>query len=53
MTNFLHYPQLLAELKLLTLNMFSKVPRVQLKKVMNFTFVKFITSRDLMYSDMA
>ena len=36
MTN-LHYPQLLAELKLLSLNMFSKVPRGQIKKVKNFT----------------
>ena len=36
MTN-LHYPQLLAELKLLSLNMFSKVPRGQIKKVRNFT----------------
>ena len=32
MTNFLHYPQLLAELKLLTLNMFSKVPRGRLQE---------------------
>ena len=39
MTNFLHYHQLLSELnKCLTLNMFSEVPRVQIKKVMIFAY---------------
>ena len=37
MTNFLHYPLTFNWAKLLILDMFSKVPRGQIKKVTSFT----------------
>ena len=46
MTNFLHYLPTLRWAELLILNMFSKVLRGQIKKVMNFT-------SDFIYVDMA
>ena len=46
MTNFLHYPPTFWEAKTLPLNVLSKHPRGQIKKVMNFVC-------DLTYIDMA